>query len=81
MIYATDADSALDMLKEHEVALVVAVETGHEHLTAMLKLLKQEYPQILSIIATNAKDAELAIELIDRAQVFRILHKPCNVTT
>ncbi len=82
VIYATDADSALDMLKEHEVALVVAdVETGHEHLTAMLKLLKQEYPQILSIIATNAKDAELAIELINQAQVFRILHKPVNVTT
>ncbi len=82
VVRAADADSALDMLKEHEVALVVAdVESGQEHLTAMLKLLKQEYPQILSIIATNAKDAEQAIELINQAQVFRILHKPINVGT
>lgn len=80
--HAEDAEAALDMLKEHETALVVAdVEAGHEKLTAMLKLLKQEYPQILSIIATNAKDAELAIELINQAQVFRILHKPINVAT
>ena len=82
VIYAADADAALDMLNEHEIALVVAdVEAGHEQLTAMLKLLKQEYPQILSIIATNAKDADQVIDLINQAQVFRILHKPINVTT
>ena len=43
--------------------------------------MKQEYPQILSIIATKAKDAELVIELINQAQVFRIFHKPINVAT
>ncbi len=79
---AADADTALSILKEHEIAVVVAdVEAGHEQLTAMLKLLKQEYPEILSIIATHAKDAELAVELINQAQVFRILHKPVNVAT
>jgi serine/threonine-protein kinase len=45
----------------------------------MLKLLKQEYPKILSIVTTKAKDAELVIELINQAQVFRILNKPINV--
>jgi serine/threonine-protein kinase len=47
----------------------------------MLKLLKQEYPQILSIVVTKAKDAEMVIDLINQAQVFRILHKPINVST
>ncbi len=79
---AADADSALALLKAHEIAVVVAdVEAAQDQLASMLKLLKQEYPQILSIIASNARDAELAIELINQAQVFRILHKPINVAS
>ena len=75
-------DAALEMMKQHEIAVVIAdVETSHEQVSSMLKLLKQEHPQILSIIATKAKDAEMVIELINQAQVFRILHKPINVTT
>ena len=82
VVYAIDTDSALSMLKQHEIAVVIAdVESSQEQLTSMLKLLKQEYPQILSIIATHAKDAELVIDLINQAQVFRILHKPINVAT
>ena len=82
VFYAADTDSALRKLKEHEIAVVIAdVETSQEQLTAMLKLLKQEYPQILSIIATKAKDAEMVIDLINQAQVFRITHKPINVAT
>ena len=80
--YAENADAALDMLEKHEIAVVIAdVESSLEELTVMLKLLKQKYPHILSIIATNARDADLAIDLINQAQVFRILHKPINVTT
>ena len=45
----------------------------------MLKLLKQENPQILTIVLTNASDAELVIQLINEAQIFRFLNKPVNV--
>jgi eukaryotic-like serine/threonine-protein kinase len=82
VLYAAETDAALSLLKKHEIAVVIAnVESSQEQLAAMLKLLKQEHPQILSIVATKAKDAELVIELINQAQVFRILHKPINVTT
>lgn len=82
VFYAEDTDAALGLLKKHEIAVVIAdVESSQERLTSMLKLLKQEYPQILSIIATKAKDAELVIDLINQAQVFRILHKPISVPT
>lgn len=82
VVYAHGADAALEVMKKHEIAVVIAdVESSHEKVAAMLKLLKQEYPQILSIIATKAKDAELVIDLINQAQVFRILHKPINVST
>ena len=45
----------------------------------MLKLLKQQYPQILTIVLTAASDAELVIHLINEAQIFRFLNKPVNV--
>jgi len=81
VVYADGTDAALNMLKKHEIAVVVAdVESSQDQLGSMLKLLKQEYPQILSIVATKAKDAEMVIDLINQAQVFRILHKPINVT-
>ncbi len=82
VVYAKDTESALNMLKEHEIAVMVAdVLSGQEQLAALLKLLKQEYPQILSIVITKAKDAEMLIGLINQAQIFRILHKPINVAT
>ena len=80
VLYAGNTDAALGMLQKHEIALVIAdVESSQDQLASMLKLLKQEYPKILSIVATKAKDAELVIELINQAQVFRILNKPINV--
>lgn len=78
--YAGDLDTALAAMQEREIAVVLAdVEAGHEDTTAMLKLLKQENPQILTIVLTRASDAELVIHLINEAQVFRFLNKPVNV--
>jgi serine/threonine-protein kinase len=51
---------------------------GKDALVTMFKLLKAEHPEILSILVTEAPDAELAIELINQAQVFRLLGKPLN---
>ncbi len=82
VLHAHNTDEALDMLQKHEIALVIAdVKSSQEQLTSMLKLLKQEYPKILSIVATKAKDAELMIDLINQAQIFRLLNKPINVGT
>jgi serine/threonine-protein kinase len=78
--YANSLDAALNAMQTQEIAVVVAdVEAGHEDTTAMLKLLKQEYPQILTIVLTTASDSELVIRLINEAQIFRFLNKPVNV--
>ena len=80
VIYAADMEAALDVLHQHEIAVVLTdVESGHSQLSTLLKLLKQEYPQILSIVTTKVKDAEMVIDLINQAQVFRVLNKPLNV--
>lgn len=78
--YAPDIDAALALMRKHEIAVVITdIAVGHEQVVAMLKLLKQENPQILAMVVTRAADAELVIELINQAQVFRFLNKPVNV--
>ena len=78
--YASDLDSAISAMQAQEIAVVVAdVEAGHQDTTGMLKLLKLVNPQILTIVLTNASDAELVIHLINEAQIFRFLNKPVNV--
>jgi serine/threonine-protein kinase len=80
VLYAADLDGALGLMQEREIAVVITdVEAEHEELTAMLKLLKQENPQILTIVITRTSDAEMIVELINQAQLFRFLNKPVNV--
>ena len=52
--------------------LVADVEFGGGQITAMLKIVKQINPQMLAIVATQASDSELVIELINQAQIFRL---------
>jgi response regulator RpfG family c-di-GMP phosphodiesterase/tRNA A-37 threonylcarbamoyl transferase component Bud32 len=78
--YAPNLDAALKVMQSQDVAVVIAdVAAGHEDTTAMFKLLKQENPQILTIVVTSASDSELVIDLINQAQIFRFLNKPVNV--
>ena len=80
VVYADSLEAALGAMQAQEIAVVLAdVEAAHEDTTAMLKLLKQVYPQILTIVLTNASDSELVIHLINEAQIFRFLNKPVNV--
>jgi eukaryotic-like serine/threonine-protein kinase len=80
VVYAADADAALAVMQAREIGVVITdVNAGHGQLTDMLKILKQENPQILTIVATTASDSELVIELINEAQIFRFLNRPVNV--
>ena len=70
---------ALTLMQTREVAVIIAdIGTGHGDDTAGFKLLKQEHPEILSIVLTDASDSELVIELINQAQIFRFVNKPVN---
>jgi serine/threonine-protein kinase len=80
VIYAADADAALTVMQSREIGVVITdIEAAQGQLIGMLKLLKQENPQILTIVATAASDSEMVIELINEAQIFRFLNRPVNV--
>ncbi|MDX8385591.1 MAG: protein kinase [Gallionella sp.] len=78
--YAPDLDAAISVMQQNEIAVVLAdVGAGNDDMAAMIKLLKQENPQILTIVLTAASDSDLVIELINQAQIFRFLNKPVKV--
>lgn len=80
VIHAPDIDRALAALQEHEIAVIVAdIGRGDQNTLAAFKLLKQNRPEILAIVITEASDSELVIDLINQAQVFRFLAKPLNL--
>jgi len=56
--------------------LVTELSLGNVDLSAMVKTLKREYPDMLTIILTSFKDTNRLVELINQAQVFRYLPKP-----
>jgi serine/threonine-protein kinase len=77
--HAKSLDDGLNQLETHETALIVAdVASRGEEIVATFKLLKQERPEILAIVLTDASDSELVIELINQAQIFRFINKPVN---
>jgi serine/threonine-protein kinase len=77
--HAKSLDEGLSQLETHETALIVAdIASRSEEMVAAFKLLKQERPEILAIVLTDASDSELVIELINQAQIFRFITKPVN---
>lgn len=80
VVHAPDIDRALAVLSEKEIAVIVAdIRSGDQQAIAAVKLLKQDHPEILAIVMTEASDSELVIDLINQAQVFRFLTKPLNL--
>jgi len=75
-------DSPMDAVKVMEsesIAVIVAdLASSRDGLATLFKLLKAERPEILAILVSDRPDSELAIELINEAQVYRLLQKPVD---
>ncbi len=76
--YSPSLDDVMDILESEEVAVIIA-GIGFEDknsITDFLKLLKQQHPLVMTIVASDIRDADMAIELINQGQIFRYLNKP-----
>jgi DNA-binding NtrC family response regulator len=79
--FASNAERALQILEQHETGVVVSeteVEQGGD-LTGMLKTLKQYHPHIATVVVTERANAQLAIDMINEGQVYRMLIKPVRM--
>jgi len=79
IVHVASLTEALAAMQTRAVAVIIAdIGAAQPDDTAAFKLLKQEHPEILSIVLTDASDSELVIDLINEAQIFRFLNKPVN---
>lgn len=74
---ARSIDQAIEILGSKEVGVIITeTELKGESTTDFIKLLKQQFPLVMTIVQTTAMDADMAIKLINQGQVYRYLNKP-----
>ena len=79
VVGAPSAVEAIARMQAQEVGVIVAdLAAGKDALITLFKLLKAENPEVLSILVTDEPDADLVIDLINQAQIYRFLGKPVH---
>ena len=79
VVYAPSFERALDVLENQEIGVVVSdVFVDKKDATILVKALKAEYPEIVTVILTKFNDANMAVKLINQGQIFRYLSKPIH---
>jgi DNA-binding NtrC family response regulator len=78
--FANTPERALQILEQHETGVVISeTEVGDADMTSLLKALKQYHPHIATVVITERANAQLAIDLINEGQVYRMLLKPVRM--
>ncbi len=74
---AANIPEALKVLEQQDIGVIVAeTNVGGSETKQLLRILKQHYPSITTIMMTRLADAEAVIKLINEAQVYRVATKP-----
>jgi serine/threonine-protein kinase len=78
LVYDTRSiDTALEVLSRDEVAVIITdITVAGDDTTEFIKLLKQQYPLMVTIVLTSEMDAPTAVSLTNQARIFRYLTKP-----
>jgi response regulator RpfG family c-di-GMP phosphodiesterase len=77
--HADSVESALAVLSEHDVAIVIAeLKHRQDDVAGVLKTLKRYNPATLAIAVSALGDSRSLIELINQGQVYRFLPKPLS---
>ena len=78
--FAASPDRALQILEQHEVGVIISeTESKEGDITTLLKVLKQYHPHIATVVITEKANAQMAIDLINEGQVYRMLLKPVRM--
>lgn len=79
MLTATDAKSARLILQTKRVDLIVTDENmPGQSGTELLTWVKKHLPEVVRIVLTGQRSADVAVRAINEAGVFRFLQKPCR---
>ena len=74
---AASVADALKVIERHDVGVIVSeARVGSEDTGPLLRILKQNYPMITTVMLTSSADSDLVIKMINQAQIFRFAMKP-----
>ena len=77
ILEANSYDEAIDLMLEHEIGVIISnLDDDHESTLEFFSLLKNEHPQIVSVLLANSADSTTLVHLINHARVFRYMFKP-----
>lgn len=77
VLWARSLDQVLELIAGQSIGVVVSeLAVGGESVTTLLKLLKAEHPEVVTIVLTPFQDVAVFIGLINQGQVYRLLPKP-----
>jgi len=77
LLEAEDAKSALQVLKEREVDVIISdYRMPGVNGLALLRIVKDHYPEIIRIMLTGFGDMETVIRATNDAEIFRFFTKP-----
>lgn len=75
--YAVRLQDALDILEQKPISVVISeISVDNVDATTLLKVLKSQQPNIVTVVLSETNDAATVIDLINEGQVYRVLHKP-----
>lgn len=74
---AANVAEALKVIEQHDVGVIVSeARVDSEDTGQLLRILKQNYPMITTVMLTSSADSDLIIKMINQAQIFRFAMKP-----
>lgn len=74
---ANDYDETINLMLQHEIGVIVSnLNDDYEDTLEFFSLLKNEHPQIVSILLANSGDSTTLVHLINHARIFRYMFKP-----
>lgn len=74
---ARTINEALDILGDKPIKVIISeTVVAGEDATEFIKLLKQHYPEIITLILTQYHSADTMISLINQGQIYRYSYKP-----
>jgi serine/threonine-protein kinase len=80
ILEANDYEAAIDLMLGHEIGVIISnLDDDHESALEFFSLLKNEHPQIVSVLLANSGDSTTLIHLINHARIFRYMFKPIRI--
>ena len=78
--WANSLDDAGKLINKHSFGVVIAdVTLAGDDIKPVIYALKNIQPQLMMIVLSKQKDAEMIIELINKGQIYRCLPRPTNL--